>query len=96
MSKLVLDHVGKAKRVIDLFAGSGTFSLRLARKAKVHAVEGDDKSVKALDHAARNTQGLKPVTFEKRDLFRRPMMVSELKNFDALVFDPPRAGAKSR
>ena len=94
MVELVLSHVGKAKRIIDLFAGSGTFSLRLARIAKVHAVEGDEKSVKALDHAARNTQGLKPVSVEKRDLFRRPMMVSELKNYDAVVFDPPRAGAE--
>jgi 23S rRNA (uracil1939-C5)-methyltransferase len=94
MAELVLSHVGKAKRVIDLFAGSGTFSLRLARIAKVHAVEGDEKSVKALDHAARNTQGLKPVSVEKRDLFRRPMIVSELKNYDAVVFDPPRAGAE--
>lgn len=94
MADLVLSHVGKAKRVLDLFAGSGTFSLRLARIAKVHAVEGDEKSVKALDHAARNTQGLKPVSVEKRDLFRRPMMLSELKNYDAVVFDPPRAGAE--
>jgi 23S rRNA (uracil1939-C5)-methyltransferase len=94
MSELVLGHIGKSKRVIDLFAGSGTFSLRIARKAKVHAVEGDDKSVKALDQAARNTQGLKPVTVEKRDLFRRPMMVQELKVYDAAVFDPPRAGAE--
>jgi 23S rRNA (uracil1939-C5)-methyltransferase len=94
MAELVLSHVGKAKRIIDLFAGSGTFSLRLARIAKVHAVEGDEKSVKALDHAARTTQGLKPVSVEKRDLFRRPMMVSELKNYDAVVFDPPRAGAE--
>lgn len=93
MAELVLSHLSRSKRVIDLFAGSGTFALRLARKAKVHAVEGDDKSVKALDHAARNTQGLKPVTVEKRDLFRRPMMASELKLYDGLVFDPPRAGA---
>lgn len=96
MAELVQAHVGKSKRVIDLFAGSGTFSLRLARRAKVHAVEGDDKAIRALDTAARNTQGLKPVTVEKRDLFRRPMMVSELKNFDAVVFDPPRAGAEAQ
>ncbi len=96
MAELVLSHVGKSKRIIDLFAGSGTFSLRLARIAKVHAVEGEDKALKALDFAARNTQGLKPVTIEKRDLFRRPMMVSELKNYDAVVFDPPRAGAEEQ
>ena len=94
MAELVLAHLGKAKKVIDLFAGSGTFALRIARKAKVHAVEGDDKSLKALDTAARNTQGLKPVTVEKRDLFRRPMTAQELKAYDALVFDPPRAGAE--
>ena len=91
---LVIAAVGKAKRVIDLFAGSGTFSLQLARKSRVHAVEGEAKPVAALDHAARNTQGLKPVTVERRDLYRRPMMKQELKVYDAVVFDPPRAGAE--
>lgn len=94
MANLVLAHVGKAKRIADLFAGTGTFSLQLARLGRVHAVEGDGKAVAALDHAARNTQGLKPVSVEKRDLFRRPLMTSELKVFDAVVFDPPRAGAE--
>jgi 23S rRNA (uracil1939-C5)-methyltransferase len=94
MAKLVLSHVGKAKRITDLFAGAGTFSLQLARIGRVHAVEGDGKAIAALDHAARNTQGLKPVTVEKRDLFRRPLMTSELKVYDAVVFDPPRAGAE--
>lgn len=94
MAALVLEHIGKAKRVADLFAGSGTFALRMARKARVHAVEGEDKALKALDFAARNTQGLKPVTIEKRDLSRRPLMAQELKVFDAIVFDPPRAGAE--
>ena len=96
MADLVLAALGKAKRVADLFAGSGTFSLRIARTARVHAVEGEDKALKALDHAARTTQGLKPVTVEKRDLFRRPLMASELKVFDAVVFDPPRAGAEDQ
>lgn len=96
MAKLVLDHLGKAKRVADLFAGVGTFALRIARTGRVHAVEGEDKALKALDFAARNTQGLKPVTVEKRDLFRRPMMAQELKAFDAVVFDPPRAGAEAQ
>ena len=96
MAELVLAAIGKAKRVADLFAGSGTFALRIARKAKVHAVEGEEKAVKALDHAARNTQGLKPVTVERRDLFRRPLMASELKAYDAVVFDPPRAGAEDQ
>jgi len=94
MAELVLAHVGKAKRIADLFAGAGTFSLRLARVGRVHAVESEDKPLAALDHAARNTQGLKPVSVERRDLFRRPLMTSELKVYDAVVFDPPRAGAE--
>ena len=94
MVELVTAHVGKAKRIADLFAGSGTFSLRLARIGRVHAVEGEDKPLAALDQAARNTQGLKPVTVERRDLFRRPLMTQELKVYDAVVFDPPRAGAE--
>lgn len=96
MAELVLAAVGKAKRVADLFAGSGTFALRLARKARVHAVEGDASAIRSLDLAARGAQGLKPVTVEKRDLFRRPMMASELKVYDAVVFDPPRAGAETQ
>ena len=94
MVELVATHIGKAKRIADLFAGSGTFSLRLARIGRVHAVESEDKALAALDYAARNTQGLKPVSIERRDLFRRPLMAQELKNYDAVIFDPPRAGAE--
>ncbi|KQO79844.1 class I SAM-dependent RNA methyltransferase [Rhizobium sp. Leaf262] len=96
MAELVLAHVGKSKRIADLFCGSGTFALRLASLGKVHAVEAEDKALKALDLAARNTQGLKPVTIEKRDLFRHALTVKELKNYDAVVFDPPRAGAEAQ
>jgi 23S rRNA (uracil1939-C5)-methyltransferase len=94
MAELVVAHVGKAKRIADLFAGSGTFSLRLARIGRVHAVEAEDKALAALDQAARKAQGLKPVSIEKRDLFRRPLMTAEFKHYDAVVFDPPRAGAE--
>ncbi|NTJ42806.1 class I SAM-dependent RNA methyltransferase [Agrobacterium larrymoorei] len=94
MADLVFSHVGKSKRIADLFCGTGTFALRLARVARVHAVEAEDKPLKALDFAARNTQGLKPVSIEKRDLFRHALIAKELKNYDAVVFDPPRAGAE--
>ncbi len=96
MAEIAIAHLGKVKRVADLFSGIGTFALRIARKSSVHAVESDDKAVKALDQAARNTQGLKPVTVERRDLFRRPMTPQELKVYDAVVFDPPRAGAEAQ
>ncbi|MGJ8571799.1 MAG: class I SAM-dependent RNA methyltransferase [Hoeflea sp.] len=94
MGDLVTGHLKKSKRVVDLFSGSGTFALRLAQQSHVHAVEADGPSLNALDRAARRTLGLKPVSVEKRDLFRRPLMLAELKTYQGLVFDPPRAGAE--
>jgi 23S rRNA (uracil1939-C5)-methyltransferase len=94
MGDLVTGHLKKAKRVVDLFSGSGTFALRLAANSHVHAVESDAAALAALDRAARHAQGIKPVSVERRDLFRRPLMLSELKTYQGLAFDPPRAGAE--
>jgi 23S rRNA (uracil1939-C5)-methyltransferase len=93
LQTLVREAVGSAKRVADLFAGCGTFSLPLAERSEVHAVEGDKGMIAALDHGWRFATGLKPITHEVRDLFRRPLLPDELKRFDAVVLDPPRAGA---
>ena len=50
----------------------------------------------ALQKAATSTSGLKPVKAETRDLFRRPLMPSELRDYDTVVFDPPRQGAQAQ
>lgn len=92
----VREIVGTAARVVDLFAGSGTFSLPLAETAAVHAVEGSGAMMQALDKGWRHTQGLKQVTTEARDLFRRPLMPDEFAKFGAAVIDPPRAGAQAQ
>lgn len=92
----VTEAVGPARRIVDLFAGSGTFSLPLATTAEVHAVEGDPAMVKALDRGWREAAGLKRVTAEARDLFRRPLHATEFKDVDAVVIDPPRAGAEAQ
>ncbi|MHB2166043.1 class I SAM-dependent RNA methyltransferase [Alsobacter sp. R-9] len=96
LGRLVVEGVGKAKAVADLFAGVGPFALRLAAGARVHAVESDAAALAALDRAARGTPGLRPVTTETRDLFRRPLIGPELAAYDAVVFDPPRAGAEAQ
>ncbi|MCG7493979.1 class I SAM-dependent RNA methyltransferase [Thalassobius sp. Cn5-15] len=92
----VQEIVGKAKQVIDLFAGCGTFALPLAKTAEVHAVEGEKAMMAALDRGWRQAQGLKKVSHEARDLFRRPLMPDELRKTDAVVIDPPRAGAEAQ
>ncbi len=92
--------VGPARRIVDLFAGCGTFSLPLAERAEVHAVEGDKAMIAALDAGWRKARGLKAVSSEARDLFRRPLLLDELAPFtapfDAAVLDPPRAGAEAQ
>ncbi|HSM96032.1 MAG TPA: hypothetical protein VLT91_08315 [Rhizomicrobium sp.] len=92
----VLAGVKNARNIADLFAGCGTFTFPLAEKAKVHAVEVDKPALAAIATAARATQGLKPITTEARDLFKIPLSGDELKAFDAVVLDPPRAGAQAQ
>ena len=96
LARLVGVHVGTAKRIADLFCGIGTFALRLAEHARVTAADSEASAVKALERAAANTSGLKPVEAQTRDLFRRPFMAAELKSFNAVVFDPPRQGAEAQ
>ncbi len=69
MVELVSDGVGHAKRIADLFAGLGTFTLALAGNAAVDAFEADETALAALAEAARHTPKLKPVRAVCRDLF---------------------------
>ena len=78
------------------FAASAPLRLRLAERARVTAADSEAGAIKALERAAANTSGLKPVEARARDLFRRPFMAAELKAFDAVVFDPPRQGAEAQ
>jgi 23S rRNA (uracil1939-C5)-methyltransferase len=94
MRALVTAGFKKPRRVADLFCGVGTFTFALARHARVLALDSDPAAVAALAGAARHAQGLKPIDAKVRDLFREPLSARELELFDAVVFDPPRAGAQ--
>ena len=96
LQQSVLAMTAKAKTVLDLFSGLGTFALPLAARAKVHAVETETAMLAALAAAAHATKGLKPVTTEARDLLKRPLTPLELNAYDAVVLDPPRAGAEAQ
>ena len=96
MAGLVSGHLAGAKRVADLFAGCGAFALRLAARSEVHAVEAEPAALAALERGFRETTGLRRVTVERRDLFRRPLTAKDLARFDGVVFDPPRAGAEEQ
>jgi 23S rRNA (uracil1939-C5)-methyltransferase len=95
LARLVLEALGGAARVIDLFSGVGTFALRAAERAEVLAVESDEEMLAALKAAADGAGGaLKQVTVLRRDLLRTPLASLEMKKFDAAVIDPPRSGAR--
>jgi 23S rRNA (uracil1939-C5)-methyltransferase len=90
----VIDAAGGARRIADLFCGLGTFALPLSARAKLLAADAAGPAIAALTAAARQHQ--RPIETAHRDLFRRPFTAAELAGFDAVVFDPPRAGAEAQ
>jgi 23S rRNA (uracil1939-C5)-methyltransferase len=92
----VIAAVGNSGRIADLFAGVGTFALPLTERADVLAVEGDTAMTAAMEKGWRGADGLKRLVVVARDLFRRPLEQDELAQFDAVVIDPPRAGAEAQ
>ena len=96
MLDAICEAVGSAPRIVDLFAGCGTFSLPMAAQAEIHAVEGEAAMLDALAQGWRHATGVKRVTTEPRDLFRNPVLPEELARFGAAIIDPPRAGAAAQ
>ena len=96
LAERVLAGVGRVRRIADLFCGIGTFTLRLAERASVQAWDNDSKALAALARAAQATPGLRPVGAQTRDLFHRPLRAEEFAGVEAIVFDPPRAGAAAQ
>ena len=97
MATLVIENLGTLPpraRVADLYAGLGTFTLPIAAEgARVHAVDSAGAALEGL-LAATGAAGFSGrVSVETRDLSERPFMAAELKDYHAVVFDPPRAGA---
>jgi 23S rRNA (uracil1939-C5)-methyltransferase len=96
LSRLVVEFCTGADRIADLFAGVGTFALRLAARGRVSAFDEEESAIAALARAAAGAAGLKPVHAERRNLFNAPLSAAELAGFDAVVFDPPRQGARAQ
>lgn len=88
LTGLVMDAASGARNVADLFCGAGTFTGPLSTGRKVVGVDVEDAAIQALKGAGIKCQA--------RNLFQEPMMAAELDGFDAVVLDPPRAGAQAQ
>lgn len=93
MAAAVAEAVAGAARVADLFCGAGAFTFPLAERSGVVALDASKEAIAALTGGRAGAAGLKAIEAEARDLFRRPLLSGEMKKLDAVVFDPPRAGA---
>ncbi|CAN7177048.1 class I SAM-dependent RNA methyltransferase [Brevundimonas sp. LjRoot202] len=96
MVSRAVEAVRGAKKVADLFCGAGTFTYPLAEVAPVLAADASAAGIAALKAGMGSAKGLKPITAEARDLFRRPLAPYDLRGCDAVVLDPPRAGARGQ
>jgi len=88
----VREGVGNARTLADLFAGLGTFALSLP--GKIYAGEAARDAILSLKAAAARAG--RTLFGDHRDLFRRPLTSAECDRFDAIVLDPPRAGAREQ
>jgi 23S rRNA (uracil1939-C5)-methyltransferase len=93
---LICSWLRGSQAALDLYAGCGAFALSLGKHMKVHAVDIAGDHLDALDKARRFARNMREISVERRNLKRRPVLANEMKEFDALVFDPPRAGAKEQ
>ncbi len=88
----VTEVLPKTGKFADLFSGCGTFSGPMLKCGSVDAYESTGSAVRALDKA----KGALPLRAIQRDLFRKPLVSDEANRYDAIVFDPPRAGAQEQ
>ena len=93
MTNLVVAATKNSKNILDLFAGIGAYSFPALANASVTAIEGETSMVEAMQNAAKK-HNLKNFKAEQRDLFYKPILAEELATYDAIIINPPRAGAK--
>lgn len=90
--KTVMAALPEGKQFADLFSGCGTFSGAMLSRGSVDSFESSNSAVKSLSEATRNF----PLKVYRRDLFKNPIRHQDLNRFDAIVFDPPRAGCEEQ
>lgn len=98
LTGLVEKYLGGTEgRIADLFCGVGTFSYVLASniKNKITAVDSSAELLSGFRESV-NANRIPNVEIKAKNLFKYPLDTAELKDFAAVVLDPPRAGAAAQ
>lgn len=92
--KYCADSCGK---IADLFCGVGTFSYPLAAnsKNKITAVDSSEDLLDGFQKSVNHNM-IQNISIIRKNLFKYPLDADELKGFEVIVFDPPRAGAAAQ
>ena len=96
ITNIVIDNLKYCKNVLDLYCGIGTYSFPLSTYTKVHAVEGIDVMVNIMNQNIISNKLNNKITAECKNLVEAPLLLNELNNYDGVVINPPRNGAKSQ
>ncbi|MFL2935036.1 MAG: class I SAM-dependent RNA methyltransferase [Thalassobaculaceae bacterium] len=96
ITEAVLLGVAGTKTILELFSGCGTLTIPVHHQGTIHAVEGDALAADALKKAVMKAAIDRKISVEIRDLLKNPIPADELSRYDAIIFDPPRSGAKKQ
>jgi 23S rRNA (uracil1939-C5)-methyltransferase len=91
MSEIILEHIDNQGKILELYCGCGSFTIGLASKASVLAVEGNEAATSSLARAAAEYR--LPIKTMTRDLYQQPITCDVLNNYTQIVINPPRNGA---
>ena len=96
LENLVKKYIGEVRgNIADLFCGVGTFSYLFAqcKNTKITSIDSSVSLLKGFSDSINRNQ-ITNIKIENKNLFKYPLDENELKEFDVIIFDPPRAGAK--
>ena len=91
MTNIILNHLREDKKILELYCGCGSFTISMAKKAAILAVEGSEFAIEALEKAARRHQ--LPIKTMKQDLYQNPVSADIINDYNQIVINPPRNGA---
>ena len=93
--KNILNEIqNKNEYVLDLYSGSGTFTLPLLKNGyNVYAIDNNKSSIESLIKSSKEQNLFNNFKYNISNLTKEKIETHFFQNFDMVILDPPRAGA---